>query len=92
MLVTKNPGAIALAVMPSAASSIARQCMSACAPAFAAMYGRADRRLDLVGASDGSDDDPPEPAADACVGPRRGRSRRSPLRLMSITRFQRSSA
>ena len=37
MFVTKNPGAIALTVMPDAASSSAIECIRGRAPAFAAM-------------------------------------------------------
>ena len=90
MFVTKKPGAIALAVIPSAASSSARQCMRCRAPAFAAMYAEPIAGSTLVAASEVVTMIRPNP---------RGRMWRAaaravakiPLRLMSMTRFQRSS-
>ena len=52
MFVTKNPGAIALTMMPSAASSSATVCTRWRAPAFAAMYAEPIAGSTLVAASE----------------------------------------
>ena len=62
MLVMKNPGAIALTVMPDAASSSAAAAHEVRRPGLRGHVRRADRRLDLRRGQRGGDDDPPEAA------------------------------
>ena len=62
MFVTKNPGAIALAVMPYAASSSASDVHEVPGAGLRRHVGRADRGLDLGRGQRRRHDDPPEPA------------------------------
>ena len=80
MFVTKNPGAIALAVMPSAASSSARQCMRWRGAGLRGHVRRADRGLDLGRRQRRRHDDPPVAAA-AHVARRGARGREDPVEV-----------
>ena len=90
MFVMKNPGAIALTVIPYAASSSASVCMRCRAPAFAVMYAAPITGSTLVAASDVVTTIRPNPLGRMCRTAARAVAK-IPLRLMSMTRFQRSS-